>query len=93
MRVSQLDMESDHASTETPQDGPRPAAAEPMRTAEQVQRWSELIADGYDAFPADLTPPDRDRLRAEVCRRRRQRLVQHIARAIALDLHGAALSE
>jgi hypothetical protein len=52
-----------------------------------------LIADGRDQFPADLLPPDRDRLLAEVRRRRRQRLVQHIARAIALDLHGAAQPE
>ncbi len=56
---------------------------------EQVQRWAELIADGRDAFPADLPPGDRGRLQAEVCRLRRDRLVRHIARAIALDLRGA----
>jgi hypothetical protein len=48
-----------------------------------------LIADGRDPFPADLLPPDRDRLLVEVSRRRRDRLIQHIARAIALDLRGA----
>jgi hypothetical protein len=55
-----------------------------------MDRWATLIADGQDAFPADLPPPDRDRLLAEVRRRRRDRLVEHIARAIALDLRRAA---
>ena len=65
------------------------ARIEPTLTHEQVQRWAELIADGRDSFPADLAPPDRDRLLAEVRRRRRDRLVLHIARAIACDLRGA----
>jgi hypothetical protein len=58
-----------------------------------MQPWAELIADGRDQFPAGLPPPDRDRLLAEVRRRRRERLVRHIARAIALDLRGAARPE
>jgi hypothetical protein len=70
--------------------GPAPAppcTAAPGLTDEQVCRWAELIAGG-DLFPADLPPPDRDRLLAEVRRRRRDRLVRHIARAIARDLRG-----
>lgn len=66
------------------------AAAEPELTPEQVQRWAELIADGRDVFPADLPLPDRDRLLMEVRRRRRDRLVLHIARVIAHDLGDAA---
>jgi hypothetical protein len=63
--------------------------AEPTLDCERLHRWAELIADGRDQFPADLPPPDRDRLLAKVRRRRHDRLVQHIARAIALDLRGA----
>jgi hypothetical protein len=65
-------------------------AGEPRLTPEQIERWAELIADGSDAFPADLPPPDQDRLLSAVQRRRRDRLVLHIARAIAHDLGGAA---
>jgi hypothetical protein len=65
------------------------ATTEPTLTQEQVQRWADLIADGRDSFPANLSPFDRDRLLAEVRRRRRDRLVLHIARAIACDLRGA----
>jgi hypothetical protein len=68
---------------------PSPSSPSSALTAEQVQRWAELIADGSAQFPADLAPPDRDRLLAEVSRRRRDRLIQHIARAVALDLRGA----
>jgi hypothetical protein len=63
--------------------------AERTRDPGQLQRWAELIADGREQFPTSLPPPDRDRLLAAVRRRRRDRLVQHIARAIALDLRGA----
>jgi hypothetical protein len=60
---------------------------------DQVNRWAELIAGGRDRFPPDLPPSDRDRLLTEVRRRRRDRLVQHIARAIALDLGGMEQTE
>jgi hypothetical protein len=52
-----------------------------------------LIADGHDQFPANLPPPDRDALLMAVRQRRRERLVLHIARAIALDLHRAEQRE
>src|SRR5262249_50888357 len=58
----------------------------------EIDRWADLIADGQASFPADLPPIDQDRLRAAVQRRRRNRLVRHIARAIALDLRRAACS-
>jgi hypothetical protein len=64
-----------------------------MLGPEQLRRWAELIADGRDQFPSDLPPPDRDRLLAEVRRRRRDRLVQHIGHAIALHLSGAERPE
>jgi hypothetical protein len=66
---------------------------ERTRDPEQLKLWAELIADGYDHFPVDLAPSDRMRLLAEVRRRRRERLVRHIARAIALDLRGNARPE
>jgi hypothetical protein len=60
---------------------------------EQVQRWVELIAEGRDLFPADLSATDRDLLVAETRRRLRDRLVRHIACAIALDLRSAGKSQ
>jgi len=75
-----------------PNDRASAAAIEPTLTQDQVQRWAELIAVGRDAFPVDLPPPDRDSLLAAVRRRRRDRLVLHIARAIACDLRVAELS-
>jgi hypothetical protein len=68
------------------------AATEPTLNQEYVERWAELIADGRDSFPAGLSPPDRDCLLAAVWRRRRDRLVLHIARAITCDLRGAMTS-
>jgi hypothetical protein len=67
-----------------------PPLARPL-TAEQIQRWAELIANGDDQFPRNLLSCDRDQLAAEVRHRRRERLMVHIARAIALDLRDAAL--
>jgi hypothetical protein len=60
-------------------------------TDEQVERWAVLIANGHDQFPTEVAQPDRDRLLAAVRRRRRDRLVQHIAGLIALDLHRAPM--
>ena len=45
-----------------------------------------MIADGRGEFPTGLAPPDRDRLLAAVRRRLRDRMVRHIARAIAARL-------
>jgi hypothetical protein len=59
-------------------------------TDEQVNRWADLIADGRDAFPDDLSGVDRDRLLVSVRHRLRRRLVQFIARAVAAQLHRAA---
>ena len=57
---------------------------------DELRCRADLIAAGRDEFPVDLPPSDRDRLWAEVRRRRRDRLVRHVARAIALDLWRAA---
>jgi len=68
---------------------PRPRAAphepEPAAdlTSEQIARWAERIADGRDEFPADLGEPDRSVLADAVRVRLRDRLVRHVARAIA----------
>jgi hypothetical protein len=63
--------------------------AERPLNAEQLRRWAELIADGGDQFPTNLPRPAQDRLLEDVRRRRRERLVQHIALAIALHVRGA----
>jgi hypothetical protein len=72
--------------------GPDSVLAPPASrlTTDPVQRWAAVIVDGHDQFPIELPPPDRDRFLAAVRRRRRDRLVQHIAHAIALALRGAA---
>lgn len=66
---------------------PRPAPREPEPaadlTSEQIARWAERIADGRDEFPADLGEPDRSALADAVRVRLRDRLVRHVARAIA----------
>lgn len=62
-------------------------------SSDQIQRWAELIADGGDRFPANLPRADQNRLAAEVRRRRRERLIRHIARVIALDLRHAERKE
>jgi hypothetical protein len=73
-----------------------PSAPEPSPPAEarlsdeQVRRWAALIADGRGEFPADLSPPDRDRLLGELRQQLRARLVHLIARAVAQKLHREA---
>jgi predicted RNA-binding Zn ribbon-like protein len=63
---------------------PRPAPVTPTGlTPDQIARWAERIADGRDEFPADVADPDRSALAAAVRGRLRDRLVRHVARAIA----------
>ena len=58
-------------------------------TDEQVARSAKLIADGIMPFPPDLASADADALACRVQSIRRARLVQFIARVLALDLrHG-----
>src|SRR5688572_26679925 len=57
-------------------------------TRSQIERLAEVIADGRSDFPDDLAAGDLDRLRPLVRRHLRQRLVHHIARAIAAALRG-----
>jgi hypothetical protein len=55
-------------------------------TDAQIDRWADLIAEGRGEIPSDLAPTYRDRLVLAARRRLRDRLVQHIARAIAARL-------
>jgi hypothetical protein len=55
-------------------------------TADQLNRWATLIADGRDSFPNELSAEDREYLTAEVRRLLRERLLSLIARAIARDI-------
>ena len=74
-------------------DAPAPESSPPAEARlsdEQLRRWAALIADGRGEFPADMQPPDRDRLLGEVRQQLRVRLVHLIARAVAQKLHREA---
>ena len=55
-------------------------------TPEQLMRLAQLVADGELPFPGNLPLERKQRLLSEVQRRRRDRLVHYIARAIAEDI-------
>lgn len=61
-------------------------AARGRLTSEQLDHWSDLVAQGEVSFPTDLTPHEFQRLLLGVARRRRRWLVKFIADAIALDI-------
>jgi hypothetical protein len=68
--------------------GPIPALAGTAGlTRDQIGRLADLIAEGRGDLPADLSPPEQDRLLDEVRRRLRDRLVHFLARAIAAQLN------
>ena len=56
-------------------------------TQEQLGRVAELVANGELPFPENLPAERSQRLLVDVQLRRRRRLVQFIARTIALDIH------
>ena len=65
-----------------------PAPTSPVRlTVHQFARWAELIAAGRGDFPTDLVASEQYHLLVEVRSRLRDRLVQHLARAIAASVH------
>jgi hypothetical protein len=55
-------------------------------TPGQLARWADLVAHGEADFPAGLAQAQEEQLRHHVRRLRRARLVQFIARQIALDV-------
>ena len=61
-------------------------AANDFRSPEELKRWADLVANAEVAFPENLTAEGRAQLVEQVRRRRRFRLVQYIARAIAMDI-------
>jgi len=65
---------------------PESAAAPSGLTAEQLARWAELIAGGEAHFPGSLGRDQQRHLLELVRQRRRSRLVQFIARAIAQEI-------
>ncbi len=65
---------------------PESASTSGALTAEQLARWAELVANGETPFPKGLTRDQGHRLLELVCQRRRARLVQFIARAIAQEI-------
>jgi hypothetical protein len=57
---------------------------------DQLDRWAQLIADGRGEFPTGLAPLHHGHLLAAVRQRLRDRMVRHIARAIAARLRDDA---
>ncbi len=57
------------------------------QSPEQLVRLANLVASGEVPLPADLHPDQLEHLAREVRQQRRRRLVQFIARTIALDIH------
>jgi hypothetical protein len=55
-------------------------------TPQQLARLAELVADGKAALPRGLPSAQLQELIRQVQRRRRDRLIQFIGRAIARDL-------
>jgi hypothetical protein len=68
-----------------PATGPH-AETNALLTPEQMRRWATLAAAGQTAFPMSLQAVQEEELRQEVKRLRRLRLVQFLARQIALAL-------
>jgi hypothetical protein len=68
--------------------GDEPVASSAKLTANHIERWAELIANGESHFPTDLSTENLLKLAVSVARRRRTQLVKYIARAIAQDIHG-----
>lgn len=57
-----------------------------LSTVQGFSRWADLVARGEVAFPTGLTEGQEESLLQAVRQRRRQRLVQVIARAVAQDI-------
>lgn len=57
-----------------------------LSTVQSFSRWADLVARGEVAFPAGLTQGQEETLLQAVRQRRRQRLVQFVARAIAQEI-------
>jgi hypothetical protein len=74
-------MSRQHASGAGPDDFPD------RLTDDQIGRLAEMIADGRCEIPNDLRPADQKRLSQGVRRRLRERLLRHVARAIAQQFH------
>lgn len=56
---------------------------------QSISRWAALVAEGAVAFPSGLTAEESEQLRADVSRRRRERLVKFLARVIAADIRSS----
>ncbi len=77
---------SDEPTARTPDNPAIPASLD----HDQLQRWAQMIADGRSEFPNGLAALDHDHLLAAVRQRLRDRMVRHIARAIAARLRDDA---
>lgn len=61
-----------------------------LSTPEKLDRVANIVAQGEFPFPTDLAPDQAEQLANEVRKRRYRRLVQYIARSIAMDIHLAS---
>jgi len=75
--------DDDHVS---PKPATESTSAPPAATPEQLTRLAHLITNGELPFPGNLPLEREQRLLSDVQRRRRDRLVHYIARAIAEDI-------
>ena len=57
---------------------------------DRVRRFANPIAEGRSGIPADLQPPNSNRLSAAVRRQLKDRRARYVARAIALQRYGEA---
>lgn len=64
----------------------RPSGERLQLTPEQLARWAELVARDEAEPPPGLAQAQEEQLRQQVRRLRRARLVQFVARQIALDI-------
>ena len=64
----------------------QPAADGQTLTAEQMNRWASLLAQGSETIPSGLPPEQVEELIVRVRRLRHERMVRHIARQIARDI-------
>jgi hypothetical protein len=85
---------NDHRARETrpeagapisPAGNPDPAAAE--EAADVTDQMAELVAAGVLPFPGALSVADARTLAIRVHTLRRERLIQFVARALALSIH------
>lgn len=68
-------------------DLPNSRSANSDDSCKYLARLVPLVADGEVPIPGEISAADREWLITQVARHRRSRLIQFIARSIAVDIH------